>query len=188
MRPSTAVMEEGWVRAVAYFELIGGVLIIAGGWLTKHDAGGQTWVSFPFVLLIAAGLSIAAGLLLLNREQNGVLMSLLVQGCQVVNINIGWRYVFLVGPKITLLFASTGVALYGGIGGQFSLSSAPTDGTLRALGVGADLKVDWMLHPLDAATWTVGVNMLAAYFFVRLWRLDDILTAEATARAKDRLP
>jgi hypothetical protein len=177
-------MEQGWVRAVAYFELVGGILVVGGGWFPKHSAGGDLIVSFPLVVLSASGLSIAAGLLLLNREHGGVLMSMLVQACQIVNINIGWRYVFLVGPKVTLVFASTGAALYGGLGGLFTLSSAPADGTLRASGVGADVNFRWMLHPLDAATWTVGINVLAVYYFVRLWRLDDVLTAEATAKAR----
>ena len=36
-----------------------------------------------------------------------------------------------------------------------------------------------IMGELEKATWALGINLVAAYFFVRLWRLDSVLTAQA---------
>lgn len=179
-------MRQRWILAMAYCELVGGILILCGGWLLKQDANRHFVVFLPLVTMAAAALSLTAGGLVLRQKQSGLALSLLVQALQIVNFNVGWRYVFLAGPKMTLMLASAGVALYGGAGGLFTLTGAPSDGTLAAPGVAAELKVALMPGSLESASWAIGINLLAIYFFVRLWRLDTALTVQSGANAEAR--
>jgi len=172
-------MRKAWVRAVGYFEVVGGGLIVIGGWYLRHDATGHLTVSFPLIVLGVGVLSIGAGALLLAEKPGGLAASLFVQGFQIVRLNIGWRYVFLAGPELNLLLSSAGARVSGGGGGQFVFTTAPPDGTLSALGVSVAGNLGWMFGSLANATWATSINFIALYLFIRLWRLDDELTIQA---------
>jgi hypothetical protein len=140
------------------------------------------------VTWIFASVSFLAGVLLVGRHSSGLALSLAVQLAQVFSVNAGWRYVFLAGPKLTWVIASVGTGLYVGGGGLLALTPAATDGTLNAVGLGADVSVGLMPRPVAEATWAVGVNLVAVWFAWRLWRLraelaTPVVTAATTPSA-----
>ncbi|MGH7653775.1 MAG: hypothetical protein ACREN6_03840 [Gemmatimonadaceae bacterium] len=186
VRSRNSLMNQSWVRWLAYFEIVGALLILGGGWYRKHNALGDPVVSFPIVTYIAAAFTLGAGGLLLAEERVGVSMSLLVQCLQIVQLNYGLRFVLLAGPEINLLLASVGTRVEVGGGGAFALLVAPPDGTLLGSGVSGEANFGFMAHQLSTATWAVAINLVALCFFVRLWRLDEALTAEAKRAAKQR--
>ena len=179
-------MRQSWVRWLACFEIVGALLILGGGWYRRHNALGDPVISLPIVTYVAAAFTLGAGGLLFAEERAGLAMSLVVQCLQIVQLNYGVRFVLLAGPEINLLLSSVGVRVEAGGGGAFALLSAPPDGTLLASGVSGEANAGFMAHQLSTATWALSINVVALYFFVRLWRLDDALTAEAKRAAKQR--
>ena len=171
-------MRQTWVRFIGWSEIIGGVLMILGVWQIKHVGPGNIHFVLSAITWGFAALSIVAGAQLLMEPASGMVLSLFVQGLQIVSVNAGWRYVFLAGPKLTLLIASVGLRVSAGGGGAFILTSAPQNGTLDAPGLAFAFNLS-IMGRLETATWALGINLLAAYFFVRLWRLDTELTAQA---------
>jgi len=154
---------------IGLIEIIGGTLCIAGSVVPKPADPGTLLVSIPLLNVLAGALTVMAGLLLLLKERTGVVPSLGVQLAQVVNFSLGWRYVFLAGPKVTWVLASVGTLMDVGVGGNFLLTPTPSDGTLNALGYGASVYFGLMPHPLATSHWTIGVNLLAGYSVYRLW-------------------
>lgn len=171
-------MRQTWVRVVAISELVGGVFILFGGWQLVRDSAGHLHVVLPLVMLGAAGLSTAAGRLLILERPSGIGLSMFVQGLQIVSVSGAWRYVFLAGAQLTFVIASAGLRFFAGGGGAFILSNAPADGSLHAPGVSVAVNLG-VGGNFETATWALGINLVAAYFFARLWRLDNTLTEEA---------
>jgi hypothetical protein len=108
---------------------------------------------------------------------------LVVQLAQILSLNAGWRYVFLAGPKVTWLIASVGTGINVGGGGLFIVTNVPGDGTLNAVGLAADISVGIMPAPLEAASWTIGINLVAIYFARRLWCLKPTFRNSKVAAA-----
>ncbi len=159
------------MRVLGFFELIGGGLALLGSLFSRGPRPGSITISFQLLPLAASFLGIAAGILLLKRRQTGVRVSLAVQAAQAVSFNVGWRYVYLVGPKLTWVVAAVGTRLELGGGGLFVLSNAPPDGTLAAIGLALDANLGVMPKPLSTSAWTLGINLAALYFARRLWHL-----------------
>lgn len=159
-------------------ELAGGILILFGAWQLARDPAGHLHIVAPLFALGAAAFSAWAGRLLMLERPSGIVLSLFVQGLQIVSVSGAWRYVLLAGPKLGVVIASAGLRFVAGGGGAFILSSAPPDGTLNAPGLALAFNMS-IGGDFERATWSLGINLVAAYFFVRLWRLDSALTAQA---------
>lgn len=171
-------MRQAWVRFVGWSQIIGGLLMLLGVWQITHLEPGNIHVVFSPIAWGFAALSVVAGYQLLMARPSGMVLSLFVQGLQIVSVNAAWRYVFLAGARLTLLVSSVGLRVSAGGGGAFILTSAPPDGTLNAPGLALAFNLS-IMGELEKATWALGINLVAAYFFVRLWRLDSVLTAQA---------
>ena len=164
------------------FQIVGSLMMFSFS-LTPHLSDVQFHVNVPIASWVFASISFLAGVLLIGRHSSGVTLSLAVQLAQIVSANVGWRYVFLVGPKVTWVVASLGTGLSVGGGGLLALTATATDGTLNAIGLAADVNLGFMPKPLAEAGWAVGVNLVAVYFARRLWRLRAELTAQSAATA-----
>ncbi len=158
-----------WLRLLASFQFIGGVAALAGAFLPKDSAPGS--VNFTVILfpLFAGAVAAVAGVLLVLREPFGIKLSFLVQLAQVLSFTAGWRYLFLAGPRITWLINSSGTGVVFGFGGMGIATTSPSDGALNAIGVNVDAQLGFFGAPLASATWAVGLNLVAAYFALRLW-------------------
>ena len=180
-------MEHRWVRVLGFFELIGGVLALLGSMFTKGPTPGSVRISFELLPIAVCLASATAGILLLKHRRAGVPVSLAIQIAQVLSFNAGWRYVFLVGPKLTWVIAAVGTRLDIGGGGLFVLSNAPPDGTLGAIGLAVDANIGIMPKPLSTSAWAIGINLAALYFARRLWHLRRELrpTLESATPAVD---
>ena len=175
-------MDHRWVRTLGIFQIVG-ALMMFGLSLTPRVSATELHVNVPVVTWVFASVTFLAGVLLVGRHASGVTLSLVVQLAQVVSANAGWRYVFLAGPKLTWVIASVGTGLFMGGGGLLALTSAATDGTLNAVGLGADMNIALMPRPLSEASWAVGINLIALYFARRLWRLRTELSARPPVTA-----
>ena len=169
-------MRQTWVRFIGWSEIIGGVLMILGVWQIKHVGPGNIHFVLSAITWGFAALSIVAGAQLLMEPASGSVTVRAGTADRQRECRVG--YVFLAGPKLTLLIASVGLRVSAGGGGAFILTSAPQNGTLDAPGLAFAFNLS-IMGRLETATWALGINLLAAYFFVRLWRLDTELTAQA---------
>jgi hypothetical protein len=171
-------MDHRWIRMLGAFQIVGSLMMFTFS-LTPHLSDVQFHVNVPISSWVFASISFLAGVLLIGRHESGVSLSLAVQLAQIVSANVGWRYVFLVGPKVTWVIASLGTGLAVGGGGLLALMPVTTDGTLNAIGLAADINFGFMAKPLAEASWTVGINLVPLFFARRLWRLRAGLTAQA---------
>ena len=170
-----------WRRGLAATQLAGGALTIAGFVLTFQIFGYR--LRFWLVLLAAAFAlaAIVAGLELLRGTRRGLLLSMAVQGAQILTWSAGWRYVWLAGPKITWVVASVGTGVSVGGGGTFLLDPNPVDGQLNGVGLTLEIGLGVWPRPLAEASWTIGLNAFALLAFVHLWDAYE-KSRNATAR------
>jgi len=170
-------MRHAWVRFIGWCEIIGGVLMVFGVWQVTHVEAGNTHLLFSPIAWGFSALSVVGGYQLLMARPSGIVLSVFVQGLQIVSVNAAWRYVFLAGARLMFLVSSVGLRVSAGGGGAFIFTSAPPDGTLSAPGLALSFNFS-IMGELEKATWALGINLVAAYFFVRLWRLDSELTVQ----------
>ena len=163
------MLTDFWRRGLAATQIAGGALTIAGFVLTYQVFGYR--LRFWLVLLAAAFAlaAIIGGLELLRGSRRGIVLSMVVQGAQILTWSAGWRYVFLAGPKLTWVVASVGTGVSVGGGGTFLFDPTPVDGQLNGVGLTLEVGIGVWPSPLAEASWTVGLNALALLAFVHLW-------------------
>ena len=108
--------------------------------------------------------------MLVQERENGLALSFIVQLMQVVFWNSGIAWVARAGLHITPIIASTGFGLFTGPAAEFF--SYPVETTAFASGPGLSLlfKIGFFVKPLSDATFACGVNLVALFFTLRLWR------------------
>ena len=164
-------MEQRWVQVLGAFEILGGLLCLAGSITIKSLQVTDFRISFPLLATAGSLFSATAGGMLLKRQPTGVRLSLLLQLAQVISFNGLYRYVYLVGPRVLWIIASGGTGIVVGGGGEFVLTTDVPDGTLNAPGVSGSVILGLMPTPLAQSSWALGLNLVAIYFAARLWDL-----------------
>jgi hypothetical protein len=162
-------MKSRSMKLVAIFELLGGVSVVIGyAAVLSRGHFNPAWQVYPGLLF--ALLAITAGVLLLRSHPWGVPVSIVLQALQIVSLSIvpTFRYVALAGPVAQVIVATTGFYFELGGGGSFVAVPWSTDGTLGALGMAFSLGGGYRPQPLSESTFTIGINIAAAY---SLWLL-----------------
>src|SRR5262245_24038271 len=117
------------------------------------------------------GLALYAGQELGRGTKRGILLSLVVQALQIVQLNFpSLGFFFLAGPFVELGASSSILLVTGGAGALGYIANNPTTGFLPGTWLGIHFGFQLSLadkHP----TITVGVNIVALVFAIRLWRL-----------------
>ena len=171
-----------WLRTMARLQIVGGICCVAGSLHPRGLEQGTYWFTVTLFPMAAGAVAAIAGILVLIREPRAVQLSLIVQAAQVLAFSGSGRFVFRAGLWATWLINSSGTGLVPGIGGHAIATMAPADGTLSALGY--DLQVTLGLFGKGRATpaWSVGINLVAVYFTLLLWRA---LQRQAALRTLD---
>ena len=172
-------MKAPWLKFLAWSELLAG----AGGFIIlalfdRAHADQVPWWQIGFTTSFLTASAIA-GFLLIRGEVGGLRLSVLVQALQLIGFSIGWRYVAAAGLELTPIVSTTGFGVLAGAEGQCVFGDA-VDGTLNGLGLGAGITLGvWPNRPLKDSTATVGVNLVALFFLVRLLRLKKEMSQTA---------
>jgi len=180
-------MREPWVRFLAWSELVSGaagfvnylwVLALYPGWIL-------TWSTL--LALTFFGANVVAGYRLLLGRGSGARFSFVLQIVQILVFNVGVAYIAHAGLHVTFAVASTGAGFFAGPSARFAAVST-TVGGLNAGGIGFALDTGWWLKPIEQAHFAIGINLVALFFTMRLWRSpllmqEDPLPPPATLRA-----
>ena len=160
-----------WLRFLAWMEILGGAIGLLA-YLTGAIASPYTLPTWHHLLAVAFfGANLIAGVLLLQAREHGVALSLLLSLLQVVFWDSGIAWVARAGLHLTPLIASTGAGIYAGPAAEFLGHTVTTTTFGTGTGLGFALKIGWFVKPLDQATFACGVNLVALYFTLQLWRL-----------------
>lgn len=158
------------IKVIAVFEILGGICVGIGYvmFLRSGYRFNPKWQAYPG--LAFALLATGAGILMWRERRWGVPLSIAVQALQVLSLSLvaHVRYVALAGPLLQFIASTTGVYFELGGGGNFVAVPWSDDGTLGALGASFSVGTGYHPQPLSESTFTVGVNVAAAYC---LWRL-----------------
>jgi hypothetical protein len=157
------------LKMLGSVELACGALGVVSSWGSWQHSTGSFSVRWPLLPVVLFPLSIVAGSLLLLDDDRGLWPTFVVQLLQVVSVNVGWLYVFLVGPLARVTVSESGLQLSLGGGGLSMLTSAAPDGTLSAQGVSVAIDVGYLPSPLRDAAWTVGVNVVPLALLWIVW-------------------
>ena len=169
-----AKLDAPWIKVLGWCELVSGasgfiMLVLSAA---TYPRAYTRWDLTSAVAFLAT--SAIAGLLLLRQNRTGLRLSIWIQALQVVGFSAGLRFVAHAGPYITVVLATTGVGVWGGVGGDFIVRGA-VDGLLNAIGLNFNVNFGFFADPLKSASATVGVNLVAIYFLVQLLRLKKVL-------------
>ena len=158
-------------RSLAKTQIVfatGGLLVAAGGQAMSLSVASVTTYAISGAFL---GLALVAGRELSRGTRRGILLSLLVQGLQIIHLNLrSLGFLFLAGPFLELGASSSIVLVTGGAGAVGYIAPNPTAGFLPGTRLGLHFGFQLDLadkHPAIA----VGVNLVAVVFAVRLWLL-----------------
>jgi len=163
-------LERSWLRWLGYFELAGGALCAIGSLIPSLGTPSGLPLTSPLLGMLAGAVSAVAGWALIKQDARGVWLSFPVQAAQVLNFSMATRYVFVSGLRVALVMGSTGGWLSFSFGGQFYLSSKPTDGTLDAMGMAAEFHL--RQHFAGVSMWSAAINFVALVYAIRLlWLL-----------------
>ena len=178
-------MKQPWVRFLAWSELIGGVAgFLSYLWLLALYPG------IPAVSALLAltffGANVIAGHRLLRGRGSGARISFVLQIVQVLVLNAGVAFIARAGLHVTFAIASTGGGFFGGPAAAFAAVSS-TVGGFSTPGLAFDLGVGWWLKPIKEAHVAIGINFVALFFAMRLWR-SPLLTLEDPAPRPLALP
>ena len=115
---------------------------------------------------------------MLRGRRGGAGAIISYQILQIVAItSVGsFTYVTLAGLQLRVVVATTGVAMRLGAGGQFAAAPWAQVASLDAVGLQFEFGGGIMPQPLSASTFTVGINVVAAFFAYRLLALRSIGT------------
>ena len=170
-----------WQRALAVFQMFGGIACIAGAF-HHFSADSEGFALRVFIIPVLAGaLAAVAGFLVAVRDTFGIWLSFLIQAAQMLSYNIGWNYFYLTGPKVAWVLNSLGTGLAIGAGGMAGLGSAPRDGVVHAAGIEGQVFYSLSIDPHSTATWVVAINFVSLYFVYRLWQELDRRAREPSA-------
>ena len=168
--PQAPVRQPPWLRFLAWMEFLGGAigLLVYFGVSVAYPTFLPTWHHLLAVAFFGA--NIVAGILLVQERENGLVLSFIVQLLQVVFWNSGVAWVARAGLHITPLIASTGFGVFAGPASEFFSFPVDTTSFSPGSGLGFILKLGFFWKPLSDATFACGVNLVALFFSVRLWR------------------
>jgi len=178
-------MDAPWIKVLGWCELVAGasafiMLVLSAA---TNPVGYTRWDLTLAVAFLAT--SATAGLLLLRRNRTGLRLSIWIQALQVVGFSAGLRFVAHAGPYITVVLATTGMGVWGGVGGDFIVHGA-VDGLLNAIGLNFNVNFGFFADPLKSASATVGINLIAIYFLVQLLRLRKSLPRPMSSDSPSR--
>jgi hypothetical protein len=127
----------------------------------------STWHHLAAVAFYGA--SLIAGVLLVQQREQGVMLSFIVQLLQIVFWNSGVAWIARAGLHITPVIASTGFGVFAGGAADFYAYPVETT-SFGGSGLGYALTFGYFLKPLSEATFACGINLVALWFTMRLWR------------------
>lgn len=169
-----AKMDAPWIKVLGWCELVAGatgfIMLVFSA--ATYPVGYTRWDLTVAVAFLAT--SATAGWLLLRQKRTGLRLSIWIQVLQVVGVSAGLRFVAHAGPYITVVLATTGVGVWGGVGGDF-IARGAVDGLLNAIGLNFNVNFGFFADPLKSASATVGINLIAIYFLVQLLRLKKVI-------------
>ncbi len=141
-------------RTIAILEIVGGVYGVIFAAFYRTSSSNHLGTMFLFV---PALLLLIAGVLLFDNHKLGLLLSLLIQGLQIIRITAGgFGYMLVLTPMVTLLFSADKINFYTTIDNLFY----------------ADIVLS------ERRPWEFGINILALVIFVYLFGQYKILGKE----------
>lgn len=186
--PEIPVRQPQWLQFLAWMEIISGV----AGLLTSIIVTGLAPTLLPtwhHLLAVAFfGANIIAGILLVQERENGLALSFIVQLMQVVFWNSGIAWVARAGLHITPVIASTGFGVFTGPAAEFFSYAVETTSFSPGPGLSLLFKIGIFVKPLSDATFACGVNLVALFFTLRLWRQLSVPSSPPAVSARSTHP
>ena len=169
-------MREPWVRFLAWSEVVSGAAgVLSYLWLLALYPGIPTLSAL--LALTFFGANVVAGYRLLRGRGSGARLSFVLQILQVLVLNAGVAYIARAGLHVTFAIASTGAGFFAGPSASFAAVSSSNGGGFNAAGIGYALTLGWWVEPIQQAGFAIGINFVALFFTMRLWR-SPLLTHE----------
>jgi hypothetical protein len=170
-----------WLRLLASFEFLGGICCVVGAFLPQDSPPGSFRWYVVFFPLLAGAVAALAGFLIMVREPIGLKLSYYVQLAQVISFTSAWRYLLVVGPRVSFNLSTSVTQFLWGAAGMGIATTAPPDDRLTGIGINLYFGLD-LGGPMNSKyEWTIGVNFLAAYFAYRLWEAMGSAQADEVA-------
>ncbi|MDB4905989.1 MAG: hypothetical protein JWO05_773 [Gemmatimonadetes bacterium] len=167
-------MKQDILRIIAASELLGGIFALVGYALVPLAGFHFEPAWQPLTGIAFGAFAMACGIGLFRGARWGVPASISLQVSQLASFSVAshFRYVALAGPLVRVIVATTGVRFEVGGGGAFIAVPGGMDGTLGAVGVVVQAGFGFFPASLAESGFTMGVNLVAAYF---LWRLAEFV-------------